>query len=594
MLGKKNKSVVGLDIGSSSLKAVELKPTRSGFELLHISHQNLQSDTIVDGHIIDLNHVSDSINRVWTEQGVKTNQVATSLSGHAVIVKKITLPAMPEEELDEQIHWEAEQYIPFDINDVNLYHEVSGYDPSGQTMEVLLVACKRDKIAQFTQVISQAGKQPVIVDVDAFALQNAYVFNYHPMPNQTTVLLDIGASVMTINVVRGTTSIFTRDISAGGNQFTDLLQKELNLTFEQAETLKRTWRGNSPVSNPNFGDDPLMGGGGNLEEQAGPAIQSVSEMLAMEIQRTLDFFRATASDSSAIDRMLIAGGSSKVAYLCEYLSDKFQIPVERFDSFRSIKFDHRRFDEEYMRELSPNMAVAVGLAARVLEVSDGPRTGMVRVNLLEGTAEQRVSNQKTKVAARRGQQLFMLAAALLIFAIVVGADYFLTNNAHADASEQLEVEKEEFKKLQADIDRKNQLESELKQVEDRIKVVKQLRAEQKGPVALLSAINERMPGGQADFRLASITQKGSRLQIIGSSSNQQVIADFARQLEFSNGLFTNLRIDRIEGTDVKPEGADSKEDTETVRVFQFTISCDYNKPRAEGDQAAAPSPQQGK
>jgi type IV pilus assembly protein PilM len=352
MLGKKKKSVVGLDIGSSALKAVELKQTRTGFELVHIAHQNLQSDTIVDGHIIDLNHVSDSISRIWSDQHIKTDQVATSLSGHAVIVKKILLPEMPEEELDEQIHWEAEQYIPFDINDVNLYHEIISHDPMSQNMDVLLVACKRDKIAQFTQVISQAGKQPIIVDVDAFALQNAYEVNYNPSPNQTVALLDIGASVMTINIVRGVTSIFTRDISAGGNQYTDLLQKELNLTFEQAESVKR---------------------GATLDQQASaeqiqPALQSVSEMLALEIQRTLDFFRATAVDSPAIDRMLLAGGSSKVSELTDYLSDKFQMPVERFDSFRSIKFDPKKFDDEYLRELSPNMAVAVGLAVRVAEV----------------------------------------------------------------------------------------------------------------------------------------------------------------------------------------------------------------------------------
>lgn len=363
MLGKKTKSIVGLDIGSSALKAVELKPTRSGFELVHIAHQNLQPDTIVDGHIIDLNHVSDCISRIWVENHIKTNQVATSLSGHAVIVKKVTLPSMPEEELDEQIHWEAEQYIPFDINDVNLYHEVTGSDPATSNMDVLLVACKRDKINQFTQVIAQAGKQPVIVDVDAFALQNAYEFNYHPMPGMTTALLDIGASVMTINIVRGITSVFTRDISAGGNQFTDLLQKELNLTFDQAEMLKRTWRG---ARGPEMGmNDPNAAS----DEQAGSAIRSVSEMLAMEIQRTLDFFRATAIDSPSIDRMLIAGGSSKVAFLCEYLSDKFQIPVEQFDAFRSIRFDHKKFDEEFLRELSPNMAIAVGLAVRVLEVT---------------------------------------------------------------------------------------------------------------------------------------------------------------------------------------------------------------------------------
>src|SRR5215210_3868031 len=180
MFAKKKKSIVGLDIGSTALKAVELKPTRNGFDLVHIAHQNLQSDTIVDGHIIDLNHVSDSINRVWTDQNIKTTQVATSLSGHAVIVKKILLPTMSGEELDEQIHWEAEQYIPFDINDVNLYHEIIGQDASGQNMDVLLVACKRDKIAQVTQVISQTGKQPIIVDVDAFAIQNAYEANYQP------------------------------------------------------------------------------------------------------------------------------------------------------------------------------------------------------------------------------------------------------------------------------------------------------------------------------------------------------------------------------------------------------------------------------
>ena len=220
-------------------------------------------------------------------------------------------------------------------------------------MDVLLVACKRDKIAQFTQVISQAGKQPVIVDVDAFALQNSYEVNYNPSPSQTVALLDIGASVMTINIVRGTTSIFTRDISAGGNQYTDLLQKELNLTFEQAESIKRGSTLDQQLST----------------EQIQPALQSVSEMLALEIQRTLDFFRATAVDSPSIDRMLLAGGSSKVNQLTEYLSDKFQMPVERFDAFRSIRFDHKKFDDEYLRELSPNMAVAVGLAVRVAEVT---------------------------------------------------------------------------------------------------------------------------------------------------------------------------------------------------------------------------------
>ncbi|HVF90048.1 MAG TPA: hypothetical protein VNH22_08265 [Blastocatellia bacterium] len=208
---------------------------------------------------------------------------------------------------------------------------------------------------------------------------------------------------------------------------------------------------------------------------------------------------------------------------------------------------------------------------------------MIRVNLLEGTAEQRVSVQKTKVAARRGQQLFMLASALLILAIAVGADHLWTNNAHAEAQTELEREQEEAKKLEADIKRKNELEAELKQVEERIKIIKQLRAEQKGPVAMMSAINERMPGGQADFRLISVVQKGTRLQVKGSSLNQQVIADFVKQLEFSNGLFTNLMLS-VDGKEIKQDDSDKKgEPTEATRVFDFTIDCDYNKPRAEAE-----------
>lgn len=215
---------------------------------------------------------------------------------------------------------------------------------------------------------------------------------------------------------------------------------------------------------------------------------------------------------------------------------------------------------------------------------------MIRVNLLEGTAEQRVSIQKTKVVARRGQQLFMLASALLIFLIAIGADHLWTNNAHAAIKEELDREQAEAAKLEADIKRKDELEAELKQVEERIKIIKQLRAEQKGPVAMLSAINERMPGGQADFRLQSIEQKGSRLRIQGTSLSQQVIADFARQLEFSNGLFTSLSLS-VEGREAKtediPEKASEKkaEGEDKPQVFQFVIDCDYNKPRAEeGDK----------
>jgi Tfp pilus assembly protein PilN len=215
---------------------------------------------------------------------------------------------------------------------------------------------------------------------------------------------------------------------------------------------------------------------------------------------------------------------------------------------------------------------------------------MIRVNLLEGTAEQRVSIQKTKVVAKRGQQIFMLLAALVIALVALGVDYLWTSRAHAAAKADFEMEQEQALQLEADIKRKEQLENELKQLEERIKLIKQLRAEQKGPVAFLSAINERMPGGQADFKLISVTQKGTRLQIIGVSANQQVVADFARQLEFSNGLFTNV-LPSIEGNEVRLDDPEKKaEGDETIRLFKFTIDCDYNKPRAEGEAQTGDRP----
>jgi type IV pilus assembly protein PilM len=347
---RSKKGLVGLDIGSSRIKAVELKAKGPGkFELVNIGQVNLLADTIVDGQIIDGNHVSDCINRIFAEQAIKTNQIATSVSGHAVIVKKISVPAMSNEELREQINWEAEQHIPFDINDVNLdYHIVDG--EIGGNVDVLLVACKKDMVSQLTQVISQAGKTPSVVDVDAFALQNAYEASYRPQPGDTVMLLNIGASVMNINIVRGMHSTFTRDISMGGNQFTDILQKKLNLTFEQAELLKRGVVPEDCAVTP---------------EEAEPLLQSVTEMLAAEVQRTLDFFyNQTLSEGEHMDRVLVAGGSSKVNGLIPYLAERFQIPVEPFDPFRHITINAKKFDENYIHEFAPDMAVAVGLAMR--------------------------------------------------------------------------------------------------------------------------------------------------------------------------------------------------------------------------------------
>ena len=352
MFGK-SKSVIGLDIGSSAVKAVELKPAGKGFRVAAYGEEPVPPDAIVDGAIIDAGAVAEAIRQVFERnKAFKGKDVCASLSGNAVIVKKITLPVMTESELGESIYWEAEQYIPFDIQDVNLDYQIldagTGPDSRG-SMEVLLVAAKKEKIGDYTGVIAQAGRTPVIVDVDAFALQNAFDVNYGLDPGQVTVLLNAGASAININILQGEQSMFTRDISIGGNAYTEAVQKELDLPHESAEQLKK----GIPVDGASF-------------EEAQPVLRAVTENVLLEVQKTFDFFKATAS-SDRIDRIMLSGGASRVDGFRDMLHERFNAPVEEFDPFRTIVWDPKKLGREAVEHAS-TAAVAVGLALR--KVSD--------------------------------------------------------------------------------------------------------------------------------------------------------------------------------------------------------------------------------
>jgi type IV pilus assembly protein PilM len=346
--GKQN--LVGVDIGSSSVKAVELQGKPGNLQLVSLGYENLQADSIVDGQIMELNDVSGVISNIFREHQIKTDRIAAGVSGHSVIVKNIVVPQMSADELAESIEWHAEEHIPFDINDVSLDYQVTGSSPDA--LHVLMAACKRDKVANIKQAIQLSGKQPAVIDVDAFALQNCYEVNYQPQPGQIVALLNIGASTMNINILNGTRSVFTRDVSVGGNQYTSLLQKELDLTLEEAEAVKRGMP--APEGKEVKGIEPIL--------------ETVSDILALEISKTMDFYRATAEDGDGtVQKILISGGGSKLTGLSDYLSKRFEMPVEVLDPFRQIKVDARRFDPDYMREVVPEMAIAVGLALRGVE-----------------------------------------------------------------------------------------------------------------------------------------------------------------------------------------------------------------------------------
>jgi type IV pilus assembly protein PilM len=349
VLFRKQKPVVGLDIGSSAIKAVELKASGKGWKVVAFGVEPLPADTIVDGAIIDGTAVADAIRRLFERLGIKNRDVAASLSGNAVIVKKITLPAMTDAELANSITWEAEQYIPFDIQDVNLDYQILTRPPKnaapGATMDVLLVAAKKETIADYTGVIAQAGRVPAIVDVDAFALQNAYEVNYGTRES-IVALLNIGASAININIVRGDQSLFTRDVPIGGNAYTEALQKDFQIAHEVADLLKR--------GQPAEGLDPT---------QTGPSLQMVTEAVLLEVQKTLDFFRGTTG-ADHIDLLLVTGGGSQVTGLVDALQERLGYPVEFLDPFKTVSFDAAKFGVPVLSEAAAAATVAVGLALR--------------------------------------------------------------------------------------------------------------------------------------------------------------------------------------------------------------------------------------
>jgi type IV pilus assembly protein PilM len=348
-LRKKAKAIVGLDIGSSAVKAVELKMTGTTYRVSALGTEPIPPDSIVDGAIIDGAAVAEAIRRLFASHPFKSKEVAASLSGNAVIVKKISLPLMTDAELADSISWEAEQYIPFDIQDVNLDYQILNPGTAAGangTMDVLLVAAKKEKIADYTAVIAQAGRVPVIVDVDAFALQNAYEVNYGLQPDTVVVLLNAGASAVNVNILSGDQSLFTRDVSIGGNAYTEAVQKELNLPFESAEQLKK---------------GILIAG--VAFEDALPVLHAMTENVLLEIQKTFDFFKATAS-SDRIDRVLLSGGASRVDGFSKAIEERFGAPVEAFDPFKTIGFEPEKLGVADAPSVMTTAAVAVGLALR--------------------------------------------------------------------------------------------------------------------------------------------------------------------------------------------------------------------------------------
>lgn len=344
-MAKKN-NTIGLDIGSNTIKLVQVQTTKQGVELENFAISKLEPEAIYEGGIRDTKLVIARVRELLTSHDLKTKNVALSIGGHSVIVKKISLPAMTDEELAESIKWEAEQYIPYDPDDVYLDHHVLKLRPEQGLMDVLLVAAKRDVVDQYVEVVREVGFKPVVIDTDCFAVQNAFELNYGLPEDELVCLIHVGAENLNLNVISYGVTSFTRDLEMGGEAYTSEIIKQMGCTYQEAEAYK-------------FG-----GMGNQILPQAIPKIlTSISENFASEINRSLEFHLATSGEER-FHKIYLSGGAARLSSLAEEISRKSKAPVELIDPFRQVKVNEAVFKMEYIRDWSAHSAVALGLSLR--------------------------------------------------------------------------------------------------------------------------------------------------------------------------------------------------------------------------------------
>jgi len=345
-----SRKVAGVDIGSSRIKLVELKDTPEGWTLQRFAQVALERGIIENGLIRDHDALVKKIKGLFKVSRYGGRNVITALSGHVVMIKKAGFRRMEEEELRDFIIDEAGEYLPFnDIRDVNFdFHICRQRDNDPGQMEVIIAAAKKEITESYAYAIEKAGSRVTVMDVDSFALETAYEENYDFEADDIIALVNIGASITNINIVRDEESVFTRNIMSGGDSVTQALQKKLDVSFEEAEMIK------------------LEGSGGDGD--TGEKILDYFKPIFLETGRSFDYFSSTESGLS-ISRILLSGGCAGIPGITDVMKDMFKCEVEIFNPFKNILYDKNAFSPSYIREAGPIAAVGVGLALRRVEGS---------------------------------------------------------------------------------------------------------------------------------------------------------------------------------------------------------------------------------
>lgn len=343
---KKKNHLVGLDIGSRTIKAAELTETKQGMRLENFGMIDIAPGLIEDGVIKDPETVADAIRQLMKDQDIREQNVAISIGGYSVIIKKIIVDTMSEEQLEEIINVEAEQYVPFDIDDVYVASQILGESPNNANkMDVLLVAEKKNLVNDYVELVRIPGLNPCIIDVEAFALQNIFETNYGTF-DESVALIDIGASKTTLTILKGNTWIFTRHVSVGCGQIDEKVASLLDCDYVEAEKIKKQGESESIST-------------GNLRE----IVSTVAADWSLEIQQALDFFRSENPEDN-IKRIFLSGGGAHTKEFYNLLSQDVSAAVETIDPFGSLTINHERIDTSYLDSISHQAAICLGLSLR--------------------------------------------------------------------------------------------------------------------------------------------------------------------------------------------------------------------------------------
>lgn len=347
---QKKDQLIGLDIGSRSIKAAQISDSKKGRTLERFGVIDIPHGLIEDGVIKDAASVADAIRQLLKTNRIKEQNVAISVGGYAVIVKKITIPFVPDAQLQETVTYQAEQYIPFDISDVNLdYQKVEAGGASSGQMDVLLVAAKKENVNDYVNLVQMAGLTPCIVDVDAFALQNIYEYGHSLSATENVALIDVGASKTSLNILKGSVSVFMRDVSMGGGQIDQKIASRVGCSLADAEDIKL----------------------GGLPEKLSPGdlsglVSSVVSDWCGEIRRALDFFYST-SPGDQVKNIVLSGGGGNIREFKQLLSVETSAEVAVIDPFAGFYIDEGRLDVEFLKSIAPQASISMGLATRKVD-----------------------------------------------------------------------------------------------------------------------------------------------------------------------------------------------------------------------------------